>query len=250
MDNGIITVAFGEDYDSMAAHTMWHSRQFTDLPIHVLTNIPEADRCDLWSEVPDITFTVFDMKQEENRFVKTQMLFHTPFARTIYIDCDSLIQNPGIGRVFDRLEDHDMVLFRYYDWKPGDKVVAIAKRVMSTAQETLPLEIYCGGFIGFTKSDKCRKCFDIWHSLWKATGGGREMIPLSCAVKKSQVNVSKTLSEHKIFEPESARLDVLIQHCYMNYRGKNWFKDFSIPEITQCKPFDATANTDWTWVDM
>ena len=72
-DQGILTVAFGEKYDKLAAATMRYSRRFTQLPICILTNIKPEDRNKLWETVDNVKFETFPWSQDHNRSIKTQM---------------------------------------------------------------------------------------------------------------------------------------------------------------------------------
>jgi len=54
VNSGILIVAYGQDYDRCAAGACAYTRLYTDLPIHVITNL--RSRCDKWKEVPGVAF--------------------------------------------------------------------------------------------------------------------------------------------------------------------------------------------------
>lgn len=243
MSRGILIIAFGKAYDQLAAHTIRHSRQFTDLPICVFSNI--LKRSSIWKEIGGVEFLDFPVSQDENRGVKTQMVQSTPFDETLYLDCDSVIQKPGIEKVFEYEED--LVLNSYLHWNVGDKIIRLYRRVMKTNNVTLPLTVYNGAFIRFLKNEKVESFFHRWHRFWVKTGAGREMPPLNCAIKKSDISVAKAAPY--FFEPDKWNKNCIVQHNYNSNAGKNWFEAFNLPVIKQNKPFDKHSS-DWNWVDF
>jgi len=246
--NGLLYVVFGEQYDRLAAHTIAYSRQFTNLPICVLTNVRNRDK--KWNQVLGVSFQEYDLDQNENRDIKTSMINRSPFDKTIYLDCDSVVQKPGIDSIFDLLTDKDMVLNLYLIWKVGDKVVRLCKKHMIEARVELPLKVYNGAFICFKKNSKVQDFFVSWNDLWKKTGRGREMFVMACAIKKSSLDVMDvTTIEHRIFSPNSPLPDCIIQHNYNSYGDKDFFRDFNLPRIRENKPFDGDSS-DWNWVEF
>ena len=94
MLRGILYTVFGAEYEKLAVKTIKYSRQYTDLPICVITNI--LDRSKEWGEINDITFVESKYPQVKNRMAKTKMIDLTPFDETLYLYCDSVIQMHGI----------------------------------------------------------------------------------------------------------------------------------------------------------
>lgn len=250
MIDGIIYIAFGEQYDLLAAHTISYSRQFTNLPISVISNIPKEKRCPKWDDVENVYFITLDIHQDKNRFVKTCLPEFTPFEKTIYLDCDSVIQRPGIEKVFDMLEGKDMVLSLYLDWKKGDPIVRIAKNVMQVAGVRLPLKVYAGAFICWDNyNKKCTdKIFPTWYELWVKTGRGRDLFQLCCSLKLHSAKIKDLITtKHKIFSANQPIEDCIVQHNYNSYDDKDFHNIFGLPRITENKPFD-TDPKDWNYV--
>jgi len=249
MTRGILYTVFGQEYDKLAAHTVAYSRQFTDLPICVLTNI--TDRHEKWAGVSNISFTVIDIPQVENRAVKTEMISSTPFDQTLYLDCDSVIQKEGVEEVFDCLGEDDILLNKLLGWQVGEKIIRLYKNAMLASDVLLPIDVFNGAFICFKKNDRVRDFFTLWNECWKLTGSGREMPALACAVKKSAMSVKITGKPHGFFEPDVPDEDCIVQHNYNSYKGKDFFKEFKLPIIRQCKPFDKPgSNSDWNFVEF
>ena len=246
MKRGLLYVVFGEQYDKLAAHAIAHSRQFTDLPICVLTNI--KDRCEKWDEVNGVQFYHFPFPQKDNRLVKTRMIAFTPFDETLYLDCDSVIQSPGIEQAFDMLDGHDMVLNLYTDWEVGDKVLRLYRKAMRLSETTLPLRLYNGAFICFRSNEAVSDFFIKWANYWVLTGKGREMPALACAVKNSGIKVNVLPRDY--FEPSARNERCVVQHNYNSCEGKHFHQEFGLPLIREYKPFDGGAQSDWNWVDF
>ena len=243
MNKGILYISFGKDCDILAANTIAYSRQFTDLPICVLTNI--KNRCSKWNEINNITFIEVDAKLNENRDYKTRMYFYTPFDETLYLDCDSVIHNKGVEKLFDM--DVDLVLNSLLYWKPADKIINLYKKAMKLTAISLPLRVYNGAFILFNKKLEINKFFKLWNSYWKLTGSGREMPALACALKNSNLNIN--ILKAGIFAPDYYFPNSIVQHNYTPNGNKNFFEKFNIPVIQLSKPFDHQGTQkDWTWV--
>lgn len=238
-------MAFGAEYDKLAAHTACYSRLFTDLPICVVTNLHENHP--KWGEISDIEFRYIALHDDENRAVKTHLHQHTPFAQTLYMDCDSVIQKPGVERAFDLMAGSDMLLFAMMRWEKGDKVLAIYKRTMQEIGCSLPMTIYHGGFQLFRNTHQVRAFYGLWHTFWSLTGRGRDMPALNCAVAKTSLKLKSFSGKDNIHAGEAFNPDAIIQHKYPGA----FCRRFGIPEWVPNKPFDATSyGADFEWVDF
>jgi len=237
MTTGIITVAYGADYDRCAAHAFLYGRQFTDLPIAVITNLKE--RCKTWDNVSNVQFLYFERDQKVNRRAKLQMDLISPFDKTLYIDADAVIQKPGIEIFADILDKHEMVFNWRITFNPGQPIWNIYARCMKRFGVTKPISIYNGGLIAFRKSPAVRNFFQQWIMMWECFGNGREMPPLNCAIKSTGIDHGKF---PLLYFADSARNDqALIQH---NYNG-DFNQRFGIPAWESFKPFDSNAKDDF-----
>ncbi len=246
MKRGILYVVFGEEYDKLAAHTIKYSRQFTDLPICVLTNMKE--RNELWDDM-DVEFVEFDLEQKDNRQIKTTMIDYTPFEQTLYLDCDSVIRKRGIEKLFNKLKNHDMFLHHYLLWKRGGKVVQGFKDAFLKYKVDMPINIYNGALIGFKKNKNTIEFFNKWNEYWIGMDRKREMHVLACAIKNTKLKLYKYFKKDKIFSP-NIPADVIVQHNYNSYKGKDWFIEYNMPRIVEFKPFDSAESVvDWHWVE-
>src|SRR3990167_5760507 len=136
MNQGIVTVAFSPDYDQLGAACATITRKHTNLPIHVITNVP-TDKLAAWPT--NCTFQYCNAARDQNRHWKTIVWHHTPFDVTLYMDCDVVVLNPGVEQLF-QLEE-DMVLNPYLAWKVGDKILRLYKNTMVKFGIQLPITV-------------------------------------------------------------------------------------------------------------
>lgn len=223
MSRGIFIVAFGSEYQKISDACLKITRKNTSLPIHVETEITTGLPINL------------------NRLTKLQMFDRSPFDETLYLDCDSLVQRPGIEAVFDMLSDYDVVLNPYYYWKKGNKILRIYKRAMNQFGCKLPITIWNGAFVCFKKTDSTRKMLDLWRKYWMEFGKGREMPCLACAVQKSGVSVGEL--PYRLFASDGLSDQAFVQH-----HCKGFVEKFGLPSWERWTPFD-TDPKDFNWVD-
>lgn len=246
MKRGLLYVVFGHGYDELAAHSIAYSRQFTDLPIHVLSNIVSESRHPKWDEIEGVTFTNFVLSQKMNRMIKTQMFNYSPFDCTLYLDCDSVIQKEGIEKIFDLTADGDIVLNELFRWNDGDKIVRLYKKALLKFRMVLPLSVYNGAMICWRNTLKVKSFFSTWNLFWRLTGGGREMPALAGALKRSDIPIKRTWSRvNNLFAPDYRDDRCIIQHDY----GQDFLERFGLPKTNSFKPFDNDV-TDWNWVEF
>jgi hypothetical protein len=250
---GIITVAFGEEYERLAAHTMLFSRKYTNLPITVITNISEEKQDPLWLKNSNVNIIREYLSQDQNRFVKLHLYEYTPYDETLYIDCDSVIKNNGVDEIFNMLKTSDIMVNFFCAWKKNEKIPNIYKKAFVEAGVKLPVKIYNGGILLFKKNDAVIKMFKKWFDLWKALGSGREMPALNCALKiaSNYYDLSLSTFPKSFFSPDVKCDTCVVQHNYNYDRCSkiNWFEEFCLPKHTEFKPFDSCKD-DWTFVEM
>ncbi len=247
MSRGLIYIVFGESCERMAASTIAYSRQFTDLPICVVTNTKRISPA--WDDIEDISFVEVKSGFTHNRRYKLRMNEYSPFDETLYLDADSVIQNEGIEKAFDLLEEHDMVMNLLLDWKVGDKIIRLYRTALRRTELTLPLKVFNGAFICFKNNQKTRDLFHLWYDNWVITGKGREMPALACAIKQSDVQVN--CLPRGFFSPDYYNEDSIVQHNYTprSKGGKNFFDRFDIPKERLYKGFDSDGTqNNWNWV--
>jgi len=235
--NGIVTVVFGTKCDKLAAHTFLMSRKYTDLPILVLTNIKE-DRYRLWSSVDNVTFKYYDLKDNENRIAKLQMIKHTIFEKSIYIDADSFVQSKEFDKLYDRIEYDSLLLNPLMIMTKNTKIPNIYMKTIKQFNLESPLNIYNGAFIGFMNTKKTQDFFDMWYKIWDEFGRNREMSCLAGAVQKTNINV--ICLNNGEYAPDTKNINALVQHNYY----ADFFKNIGISNVIELtKP--KTDKTDF-----
>lgn len=247
---GIITVAFGKEYDKIAAHTAEITRRHTNLPICVVTNLMTNERHEKWEEVLNVSFVYLHWSQSGNRKAKLQLQRFTPFEDNIYIDADALVQLPHVEKLFDCLSSCSIGVQHYMDVTKTEKTVKICRTHMRKCGIEPPMHVYCGGFFVWRNSNSIitNGLFPLWYRNWVLTGRGREMFAFSCAIKRLELNIRHFVPKDDVFAPNYPLPNCLIQHNYNTQRRKDFFKDFGLPRYLEYKPFDGKRKDDWTWV--
>jgi hypothetical protein len=254
-EQGILLVAFGEEYNKIGAACCKKTRQVTDLPIHVLYNKSEPSLhgsgnvwLKYWDNIPNVTGTLIDLPTSENRQIKTRMIEYTPFDYTLYLDCDCFLQpnaKVGLDYVFDFIETGHLVLNRYYLWNFGDKVLNLYAKAMRQFMCKLPFQVFNGAVMGFRKEREAEAFFATWNAFWIAFGKEREMPPLACALQTLNPLIQWWQhGEEGFMSVDGPRLDCLIQHHY----GKDFFERYNLPRFNHKAP--KTMKGDFSWVEF
>lgn len=237
---GVVIIAFGKEYDKLAAYTVGYSQRFTDLPFCIMTNIQE--RHPKWGGCENVEFKYFDMKDGQNRILKTMLIDHTPFDTTMYMDCDALIQKKGIERAFNF--DQDIMFNEYCSWAPGEKIPRLYSDIFKKNQISRRVSIFSGGCFIFKKNERVFEFFNMWNRTWRDEGRGREMHCLAVSGIKSGINYGTFPG---LFEPDTINEEALVQHKF----GR-WHEKFAIPQITEnksCMSIHSSAEQ-WNLVEF
>lgn len=235
MTQGILWLAFGDSFDLLGAATATYSRQFTKLPMHVVTNLPESERHD-W---PDgTTFGWVDMPTEQNRAVKVSLIEHTPFDLTLALDVDAVLQRPGIERFFDDLAEHDLAI------QQAEVIRSEAHRaksnfyrtfylsLMEKTGESYPLAVLQSSAFLWRQSPAAQRFFGKWRELWELGGCRRDMPGFSLAARIPGVKIKVYQAKQDGFLANGKNTTRVIQH--KAYRG--FLADFGLPEYQDWNP--------------
>jgi len=239
MTRGICMIAFGKEYDRLAAHTVAYSRKYVSCPITVLSNLKERDP--KWQEVPGINFLDVDIPTDQNRQVKIELYKYTPYDETLYMDVDAIVVKPGIEKIFDLFGERDIVLQHHAMWKPGEPYSRIYRDTVRKYGLTLPIHVCIGGFWAFRKTPETIAFFEQWLKNWIETGRGRDMPSLACAITQTKLKYSViNRIDDKLFS-FSVHTDCVAIHRVK----KDDLKRFGIPIHKQNKPFDNIECGNW-----
>lgn len=241
MSSGFFFTVFGDEYDKFGSACCRISRQHTDLPFFVVSNHERTSR---WNDIDNVMWHMIPIDQADNRLVKLTAPLLSPFEKTLYIDCDSVVQRDGVDLVFDMLEHNHVVLYPCYDWDESAKVLEIYRRAMMMFGVNLPMVVWQGGIVGFNTTKESKELYSRWLFYWYVFGRQREMPCLSCAVKNTKNLVVGRLPED-FYGYESGLSDTaVIQHNV----GSKFLDKFGLEDFNKQEP--VTANNDFTWVDF
>jgi len=225
-------VAFGKEYDKLAAATAGYSRKFTNLPFYVLTNMKIPNES--WKLVSNVTFRYFPLLDTENRKVRVSMIEFISFDEVLYIDADSVIQKPGIEKVFNLLEKHDIVCQFYHLFKPrSDLQRKTYGKLAKLLNKKFPIErVFAGTFL-FKKSDISFKFFDMWKAYYELNDCGRDMPAFCFTVKhfRSSVEVCERDNKTKLMALKENG-----NHYIQHNDFSGWNKKFDIPDYNMWSP--------------
>jgi hypothetical protein len=242
MTRGICYIAFGEEYDKLAAHTVAYSARFVSCGITVISNL--KNRCSAWEDVPHVNFIYLDMPTDENRRAKIELYKYTPYDETIYLDVDAVVQRTGIEAAFSGLSDSDIVFQHHSLWSEGKKYYRIYRETARKFGLGLPLRVRLGGFWAFRKSQETIMFFEQWLDNWIATGFGRDMPAMCCAIKQTGIR-------HWLLYKKVDKLFSFgdCPDCVVVHRvGRDDLNRFGIEAHKQNKPFDAGRRENWDMV--
>ena len=190
MTQGHFYIAFGTEYDNVAYHSCKRLRQFSKLPIHVVSNLTEETRVPSWKEIDNVTFNYLPLPDIHNREVKTSAVFYSPFEMTLYTDADTLIHSNRFMEVFTMLERTDLVLSVYQDNVRYPKIPKYQAPAFLKVLEECPtpafnkktvFTLYNGPIFAFKRSSAVTMFFKLFRTYWEKTGRLRDMPPLSMA---------------------------------------------------------------------
>lgn len=244
MTRGIVFIAFGKEYDRLAAYTLALSKPFIKCSVTVITNLKERDN--KWNDVSNIEFLFVDLPDDRNREVKTQLYKYSPYDETLYCDCDCVFVREGIEKIFDRFGQNDLILQlnKFECWTENKRYFKIYRDTAMAFGLSLPLCIYQGAIFAFRKTNEISAFFDKWYLYWQKTGCGRDMPSLACAVKKSGVLNSQIKIDDNFFVFGNNTKAIV----YHPVRDDALSKQYGIPAWKPDKLFDRNRKQDWSLV--
>lgn len=233
---GILYVVFGKEFERFAIDCLEHSIKNTKYPMHVLTNLnPISER---WNQFDNITFTQFDLHDNENRQIKTQCIHYTPFEETLLLDCDTVI-NKEVS--FDWLKGKDIVLRSLFYWTKGEKILRLYRNAFQMFDVHLPINIYNGAYVMFRINQKTINFFNLWNKYWIDFGKWREMPCLCSAVQNS--NLELGLLPENEFEPQE-----WIEGCTIQHDTVLFCPNYGIKPLVKHDNLDPDPKL-WNWVE-
>lgn len=158
---GAVYVAFGETYLLQAMHSIATLRVHNPaLPVVVVHNVPGAlslperikpDRCE---------FRRVEAPNALNREFKSSFHKHSPFEKTVFLDCDTEIKR-DLSHGFDFLDFADIAIRP----EPAPYAMSVTERDPEEAERlTFDFGEFNTGVIFTSGSAKATKLLDLWHA--------------------------------------------------------------------------------------
>jgi hypothetical protein len=179
MNEGVIYVAFGMPYLVMAQLSCAMLKKSNPgMPVTVVTNVCRTPPFDDWAAETD-TWVFENADDSQNRLYKTNIFEWSPYRRTLYVDCDTLVVGDLSG-IFKILEHADIALMTrdgglgeggYGDIKILDSQWALSR-----------LPHWNGGVVGFRDSPEAQEFFHRWGETYVALGHKRDQPALAEAL--------------------------------------------------------------------
>jgi len=229
--SGIVYICFGEQYDLVGSYSSRTVRKHSNLPIYVITNVPEKKRSKKWTDT-DIDFLYLDWPDEKNREVKTKLPSYSPFDYTLHIDADLACNSPKAFLPLKYLSHWDMVAV---SWNTKFDSTKHPWNTISAALNTSKHSVVAGCCLFFNKNSRVEKLFNFWHNYWEQEGCLRDMGALFKAVWMSEIRIYML--------PEKQWMSTGT-NTYFSHSGGN-AKIKGLPKITKFKPNSYKAVADW-----
>lgn len=176
-EKGIIYVAFGYEYLLMAIHSAMTARQSNPgIRCELVTNV-HFDEANIAEEhrFDRVTFT--ELKSDENRYVKTNIVNMTDLELGVYIDCDTEVRG-CLDPVFDCLERFDLAIKLCP--RPTRKIYEVGPGISS-----LVFPEWNGGVLFFRNNGRTKAFFRRWNEIFRAEGKNRDQPALARTVYDS-----------------------------------------------------------------
>jgi hypothetical protein len=240
MDNktdefGAIYLAFGAPYLAMALNSVASLRVFNpSVPVCILTNVvDQPPETTWWKSVPGSHWLFFDRTTDKNRDFKTHIYDYSPFHKSVYIDCDTLVLS----------DVTDLSLFLdYFDvlLKPSERPGKTDrnKKILGSSFPYSKLTHFNGGVLGFRKAANVKQFFDCWRTRYNQLNFRRDQPSLVEALFYSDVRIfplrRKWNCSDRWYAKNELRLDVAIWHYktrmdrhleHQVMRAVDWFSD-------------------------
>lgn len=162
MSNGVIYVAFGRPYLVMAHLSYLTLRKSNPTtPVTVVTNACRTAAFDGWREGTD-TWVFAGDDDSRNRFYKTSICEWSPYERSLFIDCDTLVVG-NLNGMFKVLEHADIALMTKEEGLLNDAYGNIA--ILGGEWTLSSLPHWNGGVSAFRKTPLLAAADDRGHIL-------------------------------------------------------------------------------------
>jgi len=193
MEQGVLLICFdrkakGNGYMKQAQACVGSIRAFSDIPIHVVTNLTssQSDRLRHMKNEHGITIQYIDAADSENRRYKTDMYALSPFDTTMFTDTDTIIRKKDFADGFNfvtKLGRDVAMPFHHGEEYLGDVVRPGNVYQLTDAAGSKHLCYWCSGTIFWNRTPGAQDLFHRWHRIYSHRQmQGQDMLPLNLAV--------------------------------------------------------------------
>ncbi|MEC7764465.1 MAG: putative nucleotide-diphospho-sugar transferase [Pseudomonadota bacterium] len=211
MDRGVIYVATGADYRDLAVASARSLRVVEpELAVDLFTDAPEM--------VPEGLFDAVHPIADPHDRSKLDCMAQTRFARTLFLDCDTLVVNP-LGNLWDILDRFDLALA--HDVRRTSDLIRAGHAV--TTPYAFPQ--HNSGVMLYRRSEAMRAFLAEWVRRYVAAGGYRDQPVLKDLLWESDLRFYVLPPEFNLrrvtmldaWEPLDARPTILHSHRFMDH---------------------------------
>ena len=173
-----------------------------------------------------------DESTSRNRYVKTDVYLYSPFVKTLYLDCDTLVLS-DISQISFLLDYFDILLRHIY--RP---VLDANKRLFANTTRLGDTGAFNSGVLGFRKNEKVERFFTCWRERFAALGFRQDQPSLVEALYQSDVRLLPLHEKWNVGDTwrssRQDRNDVVIWHYKSRLdrhmesylvRAAKWFSD-------------------------
>jgi hypothetical protein len=210
---GVLYVAFGAPYLAMALTSIASLRIFNPkIPVCLVTNVSkDPPSLPLWHDEKQAKWIFVDETTLRNRHVKLDMYGLTPFSKTLYLDCDTLVLS-DISQMSFFLDYFDVALVAFENKPELD-----AKKILFDGTVHLrDIPYFNSGVFGFREGIDVKQFFDCWRQRYELHRFKRDQPSLIETLYTSNIRLlplaQKWNQGASTFSSEKARRDVVIWH--------------------------------------
>ena len=230
--NGVIWVAFGDLYLSMAILSMKSLKNHNSLPCTVVTNkLVDINQIDFWDPIND-KLIYLDIASSENRDVKTAIYNYASYERTLYLDCDTIIRE-DITMIFKYLDYFDFCIRPYIRKRTG---YLGNLDILNQGAKVKDYPHFNGGVFAFRRNQANKNFFEKWGSVYNFKNIPPDQFSLVEALFESDVRILPLGIEYNyhpgirfMFKPE----DVKIVHYIDRFFPEITYEILSISKLVE-----------------
>lgn len=210
-DHGVIYVATGEDYRDLAVQSARSLRVHEPrLPVDLFTDDPDA--------VPEGLFDAVHRIKDPHERSKLDCMAESRFARTLFLDCDTLVVNP-LGDLWALLDRFDLALA--HDVRRATDLIR-AGHAVPTPYAFPQMN---SGVLLYRRSPATKAFFADWRARFTASGLNRDQPVLKDILWESDIRFYvlppefnlRRVTELDAWEPGDAQPTIVHSHRLMDH---------------------------------